>query len=455
MRVALRLVVTEAGGRTRSLNVMRFEKIGDLAEIGGVGLSLAQAKIVLSQLQKQIVAVQARRCAERPRSCRRCGGACHIKDRRTRALDTLFGRTSVALVRFACLECGHLDLGVDWPPRCRSTPELDRTRAHLSALMSYQSAAGVLTALLPVEAGDARETLRRHTLRLGERLASAPVAKIDEAPAQITIGIDSTFIRGRGGADHRRLEVVVGKMESERGDQLVFGSIRGARPGVKAVLHRGLDMLGRSPTSAITAFTDGDPYLRKLLKHGNICEKPILDWFHIGMRLQNLKQSAAGLPTRVPSQQRAKEVISAEIERLHWRLWHGKDKNALKAIDAIRGCMRAFKSERQRRAVPPPSRRVWRDLFEIDRYVSGQSGWIVNYGERHRADLRVGTAPTESTANYLVNKRMNKSQQMTWSKRGANLLLQVRCALYNGILDAPIGAPVRADVTSLDLADAA
>jgi hypothetical protein len=55
----------------------------------------------------------------------------------------------------------------------------------------------------------------------------------------------------------------------------------------------------------------------------------------------------------------------------------------------------------------------------------------------------------------LVNKRMNKSQQMTWSKRDANLLLQVRCALYNGILDAPFGAPVRTDVTSLDLADAA
>jgi hypothetical protein len=74
------------------------------------------------------------------------------------------------------------------------------------------------------------------------------------------------------------------------------------------------------------------------------------------------------------------------------------------------------------------------NLSEIDRDVSGQHSWIVNYGERHRAGLRVGTAPTESTANYLVNKRMNKeqvnkSQQMTWSKRGANLLLQVRCAL--------------------------
>jgi hypothetical protein len=48
--------------------------------------------------------------------------------------------------------------------------------------------------------------------------------------------------------------------------------------------------------------------------------------------------------------------------------------------------------------------------------------------------LRVGTAITEGTANFLVNRRMNKSQQMRWSRRGANLLLQVRCAVYNGTL---------------------
>jgi len=45
---------------------------------------------------------------------------------------------------------------------------------------------------------------------------------------------------------------------------------------------------------------------------------------------------------------------------------------------------------------------------------------MVNYAERHRAGLRVGTAITEGTANFLVNRRMNKSQQMRWSRRGAD-----------------------------------
>jgi len=34
---------------------------------------------------------------------------------------------------------------------------------------------------------------------------------------------------------------------------------------------------------------------------------------------------------------------------------------------------------------------------------------------------------------------MNKSQQMRWSRCGADLLLQVRCAVYNGTLGSGFG----------------
>jgi hypothetical protein len=34
---------------------------------------------------------------------------------------------------------------------------------------------------------------------------------------------------------------------------------------------------------------------------------------------------------------------------------------------------------------------------------------------------------------------MNKSQQMRWSRRGADLLLQVRCAIYNGTFGSTYG----------------
>jgi hypothetical protein len=54
-----------------------------------------------------------------------------------------------------------------------------------------------------------------------------------------------------------------------------------------------------------------------------------------------------------------------------------------------------------------------------------------------------GTAITEGTANFLVNRRMNKSQQMRWSRNGADLLLQVRCAVYNGTYGSDYGRKFR------------
>jgi len=99
---------------------------------------------------------------------------------------------------------------------------------------------------------------------------------------------------------------------------------------------------------------------------------PILDWFHIAMRLQHLKQISDGLAAGDRARAAAKAVIVAEVERLRWRIWNGKAKNA-------------------------------------------------------------------RTANFLVNCRMNKSQQMRWSRCGADLPLQVRCAVYNGTLGSEFG----------------
>jgi hypothetical protein len=82
------------------------------------------------------------------------------------------------------------------------------------------------------------------------------------------------------------------------------------------------------------------------------------------------------------------------------------------------------------------------------------SFWLVNYAERHRAGLRVGTSVTEGTANFLVNRRMNKSQQMRWSRRGADPLLQ--CAVLNGKLGSGFEPLFDAEVNPIaDLARAA
>jgi hypothetical protein len=157
------------------------------------------------------------------------------------------------------------------------------------------------------------------------------------------------------------------------------------------------------------------------------------------MRLQHLAQTAGTLSTDNPDRAAAKAVIVEEVERLHWRLWNGKAKDAQISIERIRAVMHHFQGEQGQQRSIAPSRKLWTALYALDGYLIGQSQWLVNYAERHRAGLRVGTAITEGTANFLVNRRMNKSQQMRWSRRGADLLLQVRCAVYNGTLGSGFG----------------
>jgi hypothetical protein len=146
------------------------------------------------------------------------------------------------------------------------------------------------------------------------------------------------------------------------------------------------------------------------------------------MRLQHATQTANGLSTDQLRRVRAKELIIAEVDRLHWRIWNGKAKDAQITIERIRKFMHYYKGERGSRT----AHKLWHALREIDAYLRSQSARLVDYAARYRAGLRVGTSVTEGTANFLINRRMNKLQQMRWTRRGANLLLQVRCAVYNG-----------------------
>jgi len=146
------------------------------------------------------------------------------------------------------------------------------------------------------------------------------------------------------------------------------------------------------------------------------------------------------LSTDTPGRMQAKAVIVPEVERLHWRIWNGKAKSARRTLERVRRVMDVFQGERSHRTMAVPScRKLWHALREVDNYLRSQSTRLVNYAKRYRAGLRVGTSVTEGTANFLVNRRMNKAQQMRSSRRGADLLLQVRCAVYNGAFGSGFG----------------
>ena len=155
------------------------------------------------------------------------------------------------------------------------------------------------------------------------------------------------------------------------------------------------------------------------------------------MRLQHLKQTASGLSADDAARVAAKAVI---VEEAGAGCTGGCGMAARGRANQHRShsCGDASFSGRARRARRSEGRSHPRESCgpPCTRWMAispaRATGWS-NYAERHRAGLRVGTAITEGTANFLVNRRMNKSQQMRWSRQGANLPLQVRCAvLANG-----------------------
>jgi len=433
----LRLVGAEMDAQSRSCDVMVISRPDDLGEIANLGLTLAEAKQRLVSLQQEVVAAQAHHHAMFRPDCGSCGGTCHVKDWRPHRIATLFGEVRVRLPRLVCAGGGCGETGRSWPSHCRSTPELDQLQARLSALMPYRVAADVLQHLLPLDAGTSPETLRGHTLQIGKRLSDA-AADQSPAAAAITISLDSTFIRSREDGE-RHLEVRVGNVETASGARQVFGAVTRAATDITTLIQRTLETMGRTDITEVTAFTDGCPALRTVLTNAGVTKPTMLDWFHIAMRLQHAELAAANLSTDNLDRVTAKAVIVAEVDRLHWRIWNGKAKNAQRSIKRIRKVMHVFKGEQSQGARGVASRKLWHALHAIDKYLKGQAAWLVTYAKRYRAGLRVGTSITEGTANFLVNRRMNKSQQMRWSRHGADLLLQVRCAVYNGTLGAGLG----------------
>src|SRR5580658_5621022 len=74
-------------------------------------------------------------------------------------------------------------------------------------------------------------------------------------------------------------------------------------------------------------------------------------------------------------------------------------------------------------------------LDELRSYLYANRESIRGYAAGFRNRERVSTAHVESTVNQLINWRMCKKRQMSWSRAGAQYLLYVKTAIINGRLD--------------------
>jgi hypothetical protein len=80
--------------------------------------------------------------------------------------------------------------------------------------------------------------------------------------------------------------------ESRPEGRQVFGAVARTDTDLEALIRRSLDAVGRTKETVLTAFTDSCPRLRRILLDAGIPGLPILDWFHLAMRLRHLTQIA-------------------------------------------------------------------------------------------------------------------------------------------------------------------
>jgi len=158
--------------------------------------------------------------------------------------------------------------------------------------------------------------------------------------------------------------------------------------------------------------------------------EPILDWFHLSMRVHHVEQVMGGLcvvePFLAPL-----DYAQIDVERLRHLLWNGRHEEACEALGRITSWAKTA-TVLNEPAMEARAKRLLARCTELRSYIETNEGALIDYGQRSRAGKPISTSQAEGTVNQLVSARMNKRRQMRWSPRGAHRVLQVRAAVLDG-----------------------
>jgi hypothetical protein len=275
--------------------------------------------------------------------------------------------------------------------------------------LSFGLTAQLLKDLLPIGSTANACTLRRHLHKVAARhdtdLGSEQPGSLDSGPGNdqpisqvaVIVGIDGGYVRNWHDKQHN-FEVVVGKSMAAGRDDRYFGLVRSQdeQPGrrFREVL-RSQDL---PVTQPVTMLTDGGDSVRALASVMAPGAVPILDWFHIAMRLTGLDQYTRGLAHHNPVEATA---LESRLERIQWRLWHGDAGEALTRAEQLAADVAALDSRY------PKLKRLVKATADLATYIANNAAALPDYSERWLTGERISTAFVESTVK--LSRRFAKS----------------------------------------------
>lgn len=309
--------------------------------------------------------------------------------------------------------------------------------------MSFGLTVDVLSEVLPLDTSLSSTSVRRWTHRIGQRLEETrqqPVSNTSVTSPRAyphipprnpvkAIGVDGGYIR-RAGVKSRQegwFEVMVGKSQREDTTGGCFAYVQRLETDPPGRMLQFLDHEGIAADEPVTFLSDGGDTVRQPQFGFFMRGEWVLDWFHVGMRFQQLIQLAKGLGDSEDAH--TPDDIVKELHRAKWHLWHGCAYRALQRLEWLTWDVEGFEDTEAKTKLSAK-------LEEALTYVDRNQGFIVNYGDRYRHGDPISTGFVESAVNQVVSKRFVKKQQMAWSDHNAHRLLQIRTAVLNDELRA-------------------
>ena len=225
MRVKLQLVMCSDEGQEETVtDVITLNK--NSQRIEPLGLTLAEAKQLLSTLQRHLLQHQVDTFLDRCATCSDCGALLKVKAHASRSFRTLFGTYKLYSPRLEHCDCTRRKTSSFRPLSALLTesvaPELLYMEAKWSSLVSYGMSLDALTDFLPLEVTLDVKTVRYDTLKVAKRLEAELGDEhpcfIEGSPSEwdllplpngsFKVGIDGGYVRNWFAKKHN-FEVIV------------------------------------------------------------------------------------------------------------------------------------------------------------------------------------------------------------------------------------------------------
>ena len=218
-------------------------------------------------------------------------------------------------------------------------------------------------------------------------------------------------------------------MIDARGAQHRFAFARNGPAASVEAFRQALAAAGVRADTPATVLCDGDAGLWRLQREVLPGAKIVLDWWHAAVRFEHALQAARGLGAGTADPHLADEAVRG-LERAKWRLWHGRWTGCRRKLTAL--CR--WTKRTPMRDVAGIGR-LQRHVGELLGYLERNQAALVHYAARRRRGEPISTAFVESAVNAIVAKRLNKRQQMRWSRATVQPFLDVRTAVLNDTLE--------------------